>query len=197
MGVTSSPSPSPRRQGASESNARAAGTGTGIFPWDDHASPDPPGRAEQKAPGAPRCSKRKQAETMSTIASVAPTSWKCTFSFEVPWTFASATASFSKHRTARSLVPAGRFARRRRERISGRCLEDVFRAESLTLTRVPAIPEEDARSTEREYPRTGRPRNARRSSFSAPVKERSAAHAMSPAMPEKQSKKRTLFMTPA
>ncbi len=47
VGVTNSPSPSPSRHGAPVSSASVAGPGTGIVPWDDHALPDPPGRAEQ------------------------------------------------------------------------------------------------------------------------------------------------------
>jgi hypothetical protein len=84
VGVTSSPSPSPNRHGASRSSSSVAGPGTGIFPCSDQASPDPPGRGEQNAFGAPRCSNRKQPDTMSTIASTAPTSWKWTLSTVVP-----------------------------------------------------------------------------------------------------------------
>src|SRR5512145_2396788 len=130
------------------------------------------------------------------VASSAPTRWKCTFSFLVPWTLASAAASRSKQPTARDFAPAGRDERRRSETISERLRTEAVRAESFTENRVPAAPAEAAFSTDRRYPRTGRPRSALRSSCSAPVSESSAAQVMSPAIPEKQSKYRILPNAP-
>ena len=50
----------------------------------------------------------KHTPTMSTIESIAPTSWKCTSSSETPWTCASAAASPSKVRSAETRTGSGR-----------------------------------------------------------------------------------------
>ena len=87
-----------------------AGGGTGKVPWDMVTVPVPTFRGEATKRDAPSQRSAMTPPTMSTIESTAPTSWKCTFSTEVPWTAASASAS-RRNSAADSLLHLGVEAR--------------------------------------------------------------------------------------
>ena len=61
-------------------------------------------------------------DTMSTMESTAPTSWKWTCSRGTPWAFASASPMIPKILLDTSLAPSVMSARSMIERISGRPL---------------------------------------------------------------------------
>ncbi len=85
-----------------------AGGGTGNVPCDMVTVPVPTFRGEATKRDAPSHRSATTPPTMSTIESTAPTSWKCTFSTDVPWTAASASASRRKSAAARSFTSVSR-----------------------------------------------------------------------------------------
>ncbi len=68
-----------------------AGTGTGIVPCMHLTDPVPSQRSVKRTSSKPRSSMQNARETMSTIESTAPTSWRCTSSTGTPCTRASAS----------------------------------------------------------------------------------------------------------
>ena len=83
-----------------------AGAGTGNTPWADRTMPPPTFIGETTMRSAPNHSSANTAPTMSMIESMAPTSCRCTFSIDIPWIAASASASRMNIRSARALPAA-------------------------------------------------------------------------------------------
>ncbi len=171
--------------GAPASSATTAGTGTGSSPWAARTVPVPSATALDATSSTPRTSRAAQVPTMSTMASSAPTSWRCTEAAGMRCSRPSASAS------ARTVARARRCTR------SGRPASAMILATSAawrcggsgsvcTWTFVAPMPERVTVSVSSDHPPTGRRRSrARTSSTSAPASIR-APRAMSPAMPEKQ-----------
>src|SRR5215472_14801468 len=80
VGVTNSNCNPDEYTGASFNNSTVAGAGTGNVPCAHLTVPPPTFRGEHTISSTPSASAPTAAQTMSTIASTAPTSWKCTVS---------------------------------------------------------------------------------------------------------------------
>lgn len=83
-----------------------AGTGTGITPCMHLTDPVPSQRSVKRTSSKPRSSMQNARETMSTIESTAPTSWRCTSSTGTPCTLASASERISRILRAMHLAPS-------------------------------------------------------------------------------------------
>ena len=92
VGVVSSPEAGPVTTGTAAlcSSSAVAGAGTGRVPCDVSTVPDPTATGVATSEVIPNACRPAQAPTMSTMESMAPTSWKWTSSTVVPWTVASA-----------------------------------------------------------------------------------------------------------
>jgi hypothetical protein len=99
VGVVRSPSSAVKSTGTPSSSRAVAGAGTGSVPWALSTVPEPTTIGATWIASTPSRWKPRHAPAMSTIASAAPTSWKCTFSTGSPWTAASASASRVKTAT--------------------------------------------------------------------------------------------------
>ena len=98
VGVTSSPWRGPTLSGSPVAAAMftTAGTGTGITPCWQRTIPVPSTTRGTMTLSTPRLSRQTAAATTSTMASIAPTSWKCTSSTGTPCALDSAWASRRK-----------------------------------------------------------------------------------------------------
>ena len=81
-----------------------AGTGTGMMPWAQRMVPWPSARLGTMTSVMPRSSRQMAMEQMSTMESVAPTSWKWTVSGVAACALASASASLPKMARASCLA---------------------------------------------------------------------------------------------
>ncbi|OPZ81970.1 MAG: hypothetical protein BWY76_02855 [bacterium ADurb.Bin429] len=105
VGVTSSASVSVETMGTSRTSSAVAGAGMGKQPCAQVTKPRPSGSGEATTRSMPSASMPMAVPTISTMASMAPTSWKCTWSGVVPCTSASASPSRVK------MADASAFAR--------------------------------------------------------------------------------------
>src|SRR5215469_5682274 len=76
VGVTSSAWTPDEYTGACSNNSIVAGAGTGNVPCAHWTVPPPTFRGEQTISSTPNASEPTAAQTISTMASTAPTSWK-------------------------------------------------------------------------------------------------------------------------
>src|ERR1700741_122729 len=90
VGVTSSASTPEEYTGAPRNNSTVAGEGTGNLPCAQSTVPPPTLSGEQTHSSTPNARLPTDAQTISTIASTAPTSWKWILSTSQLWIFASA-----------------------------------------------------------------------------------------------------------
>ncbi len=103
---------------ASRRISSAAGAGTGRTPWAQRSVPWPIATSVQvTARGASQAS-AAAVPTMSTIESIAPTSWNATSSTDVPCSRASARATRSNMSSARARVASSSGAATMRRRMS-------------------------------------------------------------------------------
>ena len=94
--------------GAPASSATTAGTGTGSSPWAARTVPVPSATALDATSSTPRTSRAAQVPTMSTMASSAPTSWRCTEAAGMRCSRPSASASARTVASARRCTRSGR-----------------------------------------------------------------------------------------
>ena len=78
VGVTSSASMSGISTGTPRSSTAVAGAGTGIMPCSERTTPRPSRSGEEYTSAIDSDRSPSSVPTMSTRASAAPTSWKCT-----------------------------------------------------------------------------------------------------------------------
>ena len=145
VGVTISPSAGDGFQWAGiwRRISNVAGAGTGNTPWAVCTCPLLSGRDEAYNSAMPRASRAIAAPVISIIASIAPTSWKCTSSTLIPWTVASAFARHWNIESAISRTLGDNVEACSRVTISDRlriCGKRVSCSESTTSKREPRIP---------------------------------------------------------
>ena len=106
VGVTSSPitGAGTSSMAAMRQRFTTAGTGTGMMPWAQRMVPWPSESAGTMTLVTSKSSRQTATEQMSTMESVAPTSWKSTVSGVAPCAMASASASLPKTARASSLA---------------------------------------------------------------------------------------------
>ena len=108
MGVTSSRSTSTPWIGAPLSSSSVAGAGSGRLPCAAFTNPRPIGSGEQITRSTCSDSSASATPTISPMASIAPTSWKCTRSGGMSWIRPSAIASRLNASCARCSARSGR-----------------------------------------------------------------------------------------
>ena len=182
MGVAVSPAASTGTVGIPRSSSRVAGAGTATVPCAMATVPTPRPTGPADTSGWPRSDHAAQVPTMSTRASIAPTSWKCTWSISTPWTAASARASSSKVRRAPRLIAAGRSASASRASMTdhGRW---CWPSSAWTVTEVAVNPLRVVLPASRVHPPIPREPTAARTASSEAPRSTRAASSMSPATP--------------
>ena len=111
VGVTSSSSISTPWIGAPRSSSSVAGAGSGSVPWAASTKPRPIGSGEHSTCSTFSDSSASATPTTSPIASIAPTSWKCTRSGSMPWILPSAMARRLNASWARCFARVGEVGR--------------------------------------------------------------------------------------
>ena len=168
-------------------SSTTTGVGTGMMPWSVRTMPMPVGMAEAKTRSTPRSSSAVATPTNSTRQSRSPNSWKVMRSGSLPETVAAACARRWYMRSAIRRTVGGRSDPSSSSRMLA-YVRITDRGAVWTCSRTAESPRNSTASARSSASSRGNdPRAAVMAGSSAPASI-SAASAMSPEMPEKQSK---------
>src|SRR5256886_3480458 len=187
-GVVASPSTGPPvARSTPSSRIAVAGAGPGSRPCAASTHPFPTATGQAYTAATPSCSNPSMAPTMSSTASTAPTSCRCTFSGATPCTRPSASPTSWNARTARSLTQSDSGARST-SRTSSPTWRPCGRSGIVNSTCLHPTPHRTAsRTVTPTPPSPNRPGSASSQSCGTPSAS-SAPRVMSPEMPAAGSK---------
>ncbi len=182
--------------GAPRSSSITTGVGMGITPCSVFTMPMPVGTDDEKTRSTPSIESATAVPVMSTIESTAPASWNVTCSTSRRCTRASASPRRRKMRWASASASAGSFASSSSERMFAYVrMTPVAAARTVTLVAwIPCVSTCSKSTSNGSIGSSSR--RSRTASGSAPASI-SAPRAMSPEIPETQSKYRTLMAAPS
>ena len=155
----------------------------GTGPCAVRAIPRPSSGGAETTRGQPSRSSTTAAPQTSTIESTAPTSWKCTSSIGMPWTFASARPIRSNSARAAAFARGASPLASTIARISARERAGGSAPSTTTSTWVPRIADWLRLETSSRQPGTPRERSASSRRLRSTPRSSAAARNMSPAMP--------------